>query len=452
MRLTSSLAGTAFLLSAGMAFAQQQGRWKSLDYLYSISGKGTVAGVHNKHSRTPSSFTDQVQQVSGRTPGLWSGDFLFNTENIDNRVTMIKEAEEQWESGALVNIMWHACNPTLSEPCNWSEHCHGNGPWSDISDGDWQQLITDGTQLNNRWKQMMDDISQHLIYLKDNGVEVMFRPLHEMNQGCFWWGGRPGPNGSRRLYQITHDYLTNVKGLDNLIWTWNIQDFGSLEQDAIDYNPGNDYWEVASLDVYEGFQKWKYDVMRNVANGKPFTIGECAILPEPDRLSNEPFWKFFMSWSELTFQDNSDDKIRRVYDSGQVITLDEMPGWDGNIPPPPASSARTFRSYHNTYLSGWDDGTLKLQGHAQGWEQWTVEEIGNGNIALRSHQGRYLSAWTDGSVRTAGHRQEWEHWTEVSNSDGSISLRSFHGTYLSAWTDGSVRLADHNRNWEHWWN
>lgn len=77
----------------------------------------------------------------------------------------------------------HACNPTLHEPCSWSSHCHGDGPWSDIGDDQWQDLITEGTALNNRLIEMMDDISQYLQWLKDEGVEVLFRPWHEMNQG-----------------------------------------------------------------------------------------------------------------------------------------------------------------------------------------------------------------------------------------------------------------------------
>jgi Glycosyl hydrolase family 26 len=61
--------------------------------------------------------------------------------------------------------------------------------------------------INNRGKQMMDNVSQYLLYMRDAGVDVMFRPLPEMNHNCFWWSGRRGPNGSRRLYQITHDNL-----------------------------------------------------------------------------------------------------------------------------------------------------------------------------------------------------------------------------------------------------
>ena len=109
-----------------------------------------------------------------------------------------------------------------------------------MRDEDWYDLITEGTALYDRWVAMMDDISQYLQYLKDQGVEVLFRPLHEMNQGCFWWGGRPGPSGTRRLYQITHDYLLHNKNLTNLIWTWNIQDFATLPSDLALYNPGNE--------------------------------------------------------------------------------------------------------------------------------------------------------------------------------------------------------------------
>jgi hypothetical protein len=124
--------------------------WPVLDYMYEIKGRGTVAGVHNKYSRTPNSFSQTAQQKSGKVPGLWSGDFLFDAENIANRWTVVNEAKRQYEQGALVNIMWHACNPTLSEPCNYSSHCSGDGPWSDISDNDWQQLVSQCEWKTNR--------------------------------------------------------------------------------------------------------------------------------------------------------------------------------------------------------------------------------------------------------------------------------------------------------------
>jgi hypothetical protein len=72
--------------------ALQTTRWKTLNYLYSIRGRGTVAGMHERYSQTPSRFTEQVGQVLGKYPGLWSGDFLFDF-NCQYRQNMINEAK-----------------------------------------------------------------------------------------------------------------------------------------------------------------------------------------------------------------------------------------------------------------------------------------------------------------------------------------------------------------------
>ena len=65
-----------------------------------------------------------------------------------NRQVMIKEAIDQWNNGAVVNIMWHACNPALDEPCGWDDL----GVLSQLSDEQWKELTTDGTPLNKKWK------------------------------------------------------------------------------------------------------------------------------------------------------------------------------------------------------------------------------------------------------------------------------------------------------------
>ena len=62
------------------------------------------------------------------------------------------------------------------------------------------------------------------------------------------------------------------------------------------------YWDIATLDIYEGYTKEKYEIMMNISNGKPLGIGECWVVPSPGRLEAEPSWAFFMSWSELTFK------------------------------------------------------------------------------------------------------------------------------------------------------
>ena len=124
--------------------ALQTTRWRTLNYLYSIRGSGTVAGMHERYSQTPSRFTEQARQVSGKYPGLWSGDFLFD-DNRRYRQNMIEEAKRRWNSGTMINIMYHSCNPAVAnvgEECNWDDRV--KGPRSRMSDSNWQAIITDG--------------------------------------------------------------------------------------------------------------------------------------------------------------------------------------------------------------------------------------------------------------------------------------------------------------------
>lgn len=301
--------------------------FKTLTFLKSISGSKTVFGIHNREpNREPAKWTQEIYKTTGKYPGLWSGDFLFQSENIQDRNFMIQEALHQWQKGSIVDIMWHSCNPALEEPCGWDD----KGVKSKMSDAEWTQLLTNGTALNLRWKKRIDNISIHLKWLQDKGVEVLWRPLHEMNQGVFWWGGRPGPEGTRKLWQQMHDYMTKEKGLTNLIWVWDIQDFETLAQDAVAYNPGSKYWDIAALDIYDdksGFSKQKYDIMVGISEGKPIAIGECQRYPTPEILASQPRWTFIMGWSELVYTHNTTEDLKRLLAAPNVISLDEMPGW-----------------------------------------------------------------------------------------------------------------------------
>ena len=323
----------ASLLSSVQAAAQT--RFQSLNYLYSNAGVRTVAGQHNREpNSSPAVQTNRINSITGQYPGLWSGDFLFASSDVANRGTMINEAKAQWARGAIINLMWHACPPTQPEPCQWE-----GGVKSTLNDAQWNELITDGTQLNKNWKARLDIIAGYLQDLENNGVEVYFRPLHEMNQGIFWWAGRPGANGTRRLFQLTRDYLQNVKGLTNLIWVWDVQDFSSLSSDLANYNPGSAYWDVLALDMYysdgQGYTTAKYNALLNAAGGKPIAIGECEVLPPASLLAAQPRWAFFMGWAELVFNSNSNTTIQNIYFANNVLVRGEMPGWSTGSPTAP---------------------------------------------------------------------------------------------------------------------
>lgn len=310
---------------SGVAHAQS--RHQALDYLHDIGGKRTLAGQHNKEPNAePDKWTKWISTTVGKTPALWSGDFLFGPKDIANRRAMIEEARRQWEKGAVVSLLWHACSPASAEPCKWK-----GGVQAKLSDEQWEDLFEEKSEIHKTFKKRLDELAEHLQYLKEHGVEVLFRPFHEMNQGAFWWGGRKGPDGTAKLYRMTRHYMTETKGLDNLIWVYDLQDFRTLPSDLNDYDPGDDYWDVLALDVYRtngvGYSTNKYEAVVKKAGAKPIAIGECDILPTPEELAAQPRWAFFMCWAELVREKNAESAIRALYESDRVGTLDEMPGW-----------------------------------------------------------------------------------------------------------------------------
>jgi mannan endo-1,4-beta-mannosidase len=314
-----------------------QTRFKTLNYLYSITGSKTLSGQHNdqKDGTNETTWTNRVFQITGKYPALWGGDFLFHG-NSSMRWAVAYEAERQWNAGAVVNLMWHTCPPTLGPTCNWDPGVI-NSP---LNSSQWSSLITNGGSLNNTWKQKIDsDVVPYLQYLEDKGVEVLWRPLHEQNQTVFWWSSG-GSGNLKALWRLTYDYMTNVKGLSNLIWVWDVQDLGT---NYAEYNPGSSYFDIGALDVYsDGMtNNAYYNALVTQAGSKPVAIGECFNLPNATTLNNQPRMSFFMNWAYGLKTDvngnptNSDDYIRQVYNNTRVITRDEMPGWNnvgGTVP------------------------------------------------------------------------------------------------------------------------
>jgi hypothetical protein len=115
-----------------------------------------------------------IYNTTGRYPGLWSGDFLYEQPCISSRATMINEAQTQWQRGALINLMYHACPPTTGEPCAWE-----GGVLSSLTDDQWNELIADGSDLNNNWKARLNVIS---LFLQD--LDLNWAPY---NPGDSYW-------------------------------------------------------------------------------------------------------------------------------------------------------------------------------------------------------------------------------------------------------------------------
>ncbi|CAB9504166.1 Mannan endo-1,4-beta-mannosidase [Seminavis robusta] len=317
------------------ASCSQRRGFQTLQLLYSIRGNSIVSGQHNdqKDGTDESHYTERVREITGQYPGLYGADFLFHG-SAERRWAITMEAERQWAKGAIISLMWHACPPTMGP--NATMRCFWEGDiLSELTDLEWNDLISDGGDLNSNWKTRIDEISVYLQYLEQRNVEVLWRPLHEQNQPLFWWGGRTGDNGTKKLWQLTHDYMTNELGLKNLIWVWDVQDLQTIDFD--EYNPGQEYFDIAALDIYAPafsytFNLWYISLLAN-AGDRVVAIGENFQLPTQSVLDSQPMWTFFMTWAngleadQGGSQTNSIGFIREVYNNPRVLKLKDMPGW-----------------------------------------------------------------------------------------------------------------------------
>ncbi|GMA24039.1 hypothetical protein GCM10025864_17980 [Luteimicrobium album] len=264
-------------------------------YLAGLTGQRTLSGQQGGANADPGQWVRKVHDITGVYPAVWNGDFGFSQNDIDHRQTVVDYAEAQWAAGTLPGLMMHACRPDVAT-CSFEG---GASPvkGSHLSDSEWSALLTDGTALNTDYKHKLDQFVPYFQQLKDAGIPVLFRPLHEMNEGWAWWGGRPGSSGSAALFRLTHDYLA-AKGLDNIVWVWAPKDVQGGAASAASYYPGDAYVDVVGLDVWN--QKFPstdwYQALQAIAGSKPMALAEVGSVPQPAQLASQPKWVYWNVW------------------------------------------------------------------------------------------------------------------------------------------------------------
>jgi mannan endo-1,4-beta-mannosidase len=311
--------GATYSPQSAEAF-QPSTRAAVIQYLNSITGANIVSGQHNKEPASqPGYYTQQVKDVTGQYPGLWGGDLFFTATDAANRQRVVDQAITEWRNGSLVTLAWHVCPPTGPSTCNFE-----GGVKSNISNAQFDQIITGGTALNNTWRQRMAEVVPYLRQLRDAGVPVLFRPFHEMNETWNWWGGRPGVNGSSKIFQQMKDYF-DAQGLTNLIWVWNVQDNPNANWSS--YYPGSSYVDVVSLDVwYKSYPSASdYSQIQSIAPGKPIAIAEMGKVPTAALLESQTRWSYFMVWSEQLRGNNTNAEIQAAYFHPRVLNQGEIP-------------------------------------------------------------------------------------------------------------------------------
>ncbi len=301
-----------------------------MSYLAMNYGKTSLAGQQsqgdwaNDHGLFGGE-AELIYEQTGKRPAVIGLDMIdYSPSRVANGTNSseVEAAIEAWENNAIVTFCWHWNAPEDYITGTWwsafyTEHVR-EGFFKKIMDGDdpagYNMLVRD-----------IDAIAEELAILRDAGVPVLWRPLHEASGGWFWWG--TDRTSYLKLYELLYDRLTNHHNLTNLIWVWNGQ--------HKDWYPGDDMVDIIGEDVYAEQRSYASQVNRFLTAEsytdapKIITLSENGVLFDPDLAARDGArWSWWCVWNGDFV--NSEDytelsMLKKVYDSELVTTHDELP-------------------------------------------------------------------------------------------------------------------------------
>eukprot|EP00026_Physarum_polycephalum_P012335 Phypoly_transcript_12631.p1 GENE.Phypoly_transcript_12631~~Phypoly_transcript_12631.p1 ORF type:complete len:330 (+),score=63.71 Phypoly_transcript_12631:81-1070(+) len=230
MKLLTAL-GLVFLCNLAQAYFTPS---SLLSYLGSIAGQHTISGQFIEFG--PLDPIEAIYNNTGKWLGMIGGDYWWYGETDFTGSTSFNQyATPYWKSGGIITISTSMPNPTTG------------GPLYDVSNLNVGDLLSSGTDTNNNLLAILDTVAGGISELQNDGVVVMYRPYHEMNGNWFWWGTSfLSDQQFIQLWQFTHDYLTNTKGLNNILWVYGTAGIGSITGRYA----GDSYVDIVGQDLY----------------------------------------------------------------------------------------------------------------------------------------------------------------------------------------------------------
>ncbi len=299
-----------------------------MHFMSGLSGRHILTGQHNYPS-TADHNSQFAARYTGRTPAVWSADMGFARDGDKDsylaRPDNADEAIRQHRLGRIVTFCWHAVPPTADEPVTFNPPFGQAEPESlatvqgQLTDSQFEELLTPGTRLHTKWLRQADSVAVHLARLRDARVPVLWRPYHEMNGSWFWWGGRHGPKGTAALYRMLYERYTKVHKLDNLVWVWSVDRPNQPEMNFSHFYPGDRYLDILALDVYgNDFKPSYYDSLTALSKGKTVVLGEVGNPPGPEVLDRQPKWAYYVTWAGMV-RNTPKERYRQLYSDPRYL-------------------------------------------------------------------------------------------------------------------------------------
>lgn len=310
---------------------------KLMSFLTENYGEYIITGQYV--SDESNSELDLIYRTTGKYPVIRFAALDNCGGSFDANYPAVDAAAEWHRNGGITGLMWHWESP-------------GNQPsvYAAETDFDLSKAVTDIDIANMTQEEIrglygegklsgecyglildIDEMSGLLLSLKNKGIPVLWRPLHEGSGDWYWWGAS-GTSAYKWLWELVYTRMTEYFGLDNLIWIWNGQSADSLVD--------KDTFDIASVDIYtaDGQQFGsRYEqfaaLQKLVGSDKLIAISESCSVPDIDAaFRDKAVWSFFGLWygeyleaDDGTYSDiyMTKDSFIRAYNSSGALTLDE---------------------------------------------------------------------------------------------------------------------------------
>ncbi|MBP5184633.1 MAG: hypothetical protein J6113_05955, partial [Lachnospiraceae bacterium] len=312
---------------------------KLMEYLVSIYGNYTLSGQYCAHNTN--SEVEGIFKATGKYPAVRGFDMIFCSPNSGySNTNEINQAKNWAKKGGIVSFSWHwhgsvGAHDFYTKGTDFRiTKARTPQDLSLVSVADLKKMYENKEITEAQYKLIsdIDVISFHLKTLRDAGIAVLWRPLHEASGGWFWWGAT-GADDYIWLWKLMFNRMTYVHEINNLIWVWNAQNK--------DWYPGDEYVDIVGEDIYaDAFdysaQTTKFmSVLDYPDTPKLTALSENGVIMDPDICARDNvWWLWFNVWNgdflfDSAFNTNqkytSDEMLKKAYNSEYVITLDELP-------------------------------------------------------------------------------------------------------------------------------
>lgn len=305
-------------------------------FLCDVYGNYSLSGQYADKGRLSSEY-EKLTAKTGKTfavLGLDVSGYSLGSQAHGSESNTIEFAYDWYNNaGGIVQLCWHWTSPE-----GFAKN-DSNNPW-------YSSFYKEGSNLNldkimngedqEGYDALMADIdnmAEQLARLRDAGVPVLWRPLHEASGGWFWWGNCEAES-YKKLWNVMYDKMTNEHNLTNLIWVWNGQDPA--------WYPGDETVDVNGWDIYAGkqvdsAQSGRFgDMAQNYGEKtKLIALTENGCVMDPDKVFNDNArWLFWGTWSDpftmklgvvVNDEYTTFDTLIKAYNHERVLTLDELP-------------------------------------------------------------------------------------------------------------------------------